>query len=173
MCSLEILLGCNVVGYTGTNWCTVPPFAPKWSTEGEASSWNAADDTDGDGLTDLQELLQFGTNPFSADTDGDGIPDGAEIDAGTDPLVADTDGDGIPDGEEIELDLDPTSEDSNGNGCPDLVELNGYCDFVANPCPGDVDGDGVIGTSDLLGILGSFGTDCNEVDDPVEALQLK
>lgn len=44
-------------------------------------------DSDGDGLTDAEELAR-GTNPYSADTDGDGITDGLEVAQGTDPLDA-------------------------------------------------------------------------------------
>jgi hypothetical protein len=43
-------------------------------------------DTDGDGLTDGQEVLIYHTNPLVADTDGDGIPDGLEVQEGTNPL---------------------------------------------------------------------------------------
>lgn len=43
-------------------------------------------DTDGDGLTDQDEIDIFGTDPFNSDTDGDGVPDGVEISRGTDPL---------------------------------------------------------------------------------------
>ncbi len=43
-------------------------------------------DTDGDGLTDGQEVLIYKTNPLVADTDGDGIPDGLEVQEGTNPL---------------------------------------------------------------------------------------
>ena len=43
-------------------------------------------DTDGDGLTDGQEVLIYHTNPLVADTDGDGVPDGLEVLEGTDPL---------------------------------------------------------------------------------------
>ncbi len=42
-------------------------------------------DSDGDGLTD-QEEIEYGTDPFKADTDGDGIRDDIEINNGTDPL---------------------------------------------------------------------------------------
>jgi hypothetical protein len=42
-------------------------------------------DSDGDGLTDLEEDA-LGTNPHLADTDGDGSNDGAEVAAGTNPL---------------------------------------------------------------------------------------
>jgi hypothetical protein len=42
-------------------------------------------DTDGDGLSDAQEL-QIGTDPCNADTDGDGFADGVEVVSGSDPL---------------------------------------------------------------------------------------
>ncbi len=42
-------------------------------------------DTDGDGLTDYDEVALYGTSPYLPDTDGDGISDGQEIKNGTDP----------------------------------------------------------------------------------------
>jgi hypothetical protein len=42
-------------------------------------------DTDGDGLTDGQEVLIYNTDPNDSDSDNDGFSDGAEIQAGTDP----------------------------------------------------------------------------------------
>ncbi len=45
-------------------------------------------DTDGDGLTDGEEVFTYHTNPTSPDTDGDGVNDGAEVLAGTDPNSA-------------------------------------------------------------------------------------
>lgn len=44
-------------------------------------------DTDGDGLSDLIELRQYGTNPLSQDTDRDGYGDRTEINSGHDPLT--------------------------------------------------------------------------------------
>ena len=44
-------------------------------------------DTDGDGLTDVQEIA-LGTDPTKADTDGGGVNDKVEVDRGTDPLNA-------------------------------------------------------------------------------------
>jgi hypothetical protein len=43
-------------------------------------------DTDGDGISDVDEDWVYGSDPFFADSDGDGSPDGAEISNGTDPL---------------------------------------------------------------------------------------
>ena len=55
-------------------------------------------DTDGDGLTDWDEIFRYDTDPNQSDTDGDGLSDAAEVLAGSNPLDADEDGDGIPDG---------------------------------------------------------------------------
>lgn len=45
-------------------------------------------DTDGDGLSDYDEINVYHTSPYIKDTDSDGIPDGEEIKRGTDPLCA-------------------------------------------------------------------------------------
>ena len=42
-------------------------------------------DTDGDGLSDYDELFVYHTSPYLKDTDSDGIPDGQEVKNGTDP----------------------------------------------------------------------------------------
>lgn len=42
-------------------------------------------DTDGDGLSDYEEVYTYNTSPYLKDTDGDGVPDGSEIKKGTDP----------------------------------------------------------------------------------------
>jgi len=44
-------------------------------------------DSDGDGLSDWEEINIYGTDPYLADTDGDGVSDFLEILYGTDPLV--------------------------------------------------------------------------------------
>ncbi|HJS28414.1 MAG TPA: hypothetical protein VJ768_02250, partial [Anaerolineales bacterium] len=59
---------------------------------------NLAADPDSDGLSNQTEE-GIGTDPLNPDTDGDLLTDGDEIiNRGTDPLVADTDGDGLNDG---------------------------------------------------------------------------
>lgn len=47
-------------------------------------------DTDGDGLTDGDELNKYSTNPFDPDSDRDGATDKWELDNGYDPRVAET-----------------------------------------------------------------------------------
>ncbi|GEM_PF-2226595 len=72
-----------------------------------------SDDTDRDGLT-TQEEKKFGTDPHNPDTDGDGLTDGDEVHVyRTNPLKADTDGDGFKDGEEVRKGYNP-----NGPGKP-------------------------------------------------------
>lgn len=43
-------------------------------------------DTDGDGLSDYDEIYIYGTSPYLVDTDSDGISDYDEVMRGTDPL---------------------------------------------------------------------------------------
>jgi hypothetical protein len=50
-------------------------------------------------VADGDEGTLYGTDPLAADTDGDGISDGNELfEARTDPLTAGTNGDGSEDG---------------------------------------------------------------------------
>lgn len=86
-------------------------------------------DSDGDGLTDSEELELTLTNPDLPDTDGNGIPDGEEDPDGdglsnlvevrvhgTNPRLSDTDGDGFDDPFEISIGFDPTSAQSTPEG---------------------------------------------------------
>lgn len=72
---------------------------------------DAAQDADGDGLTNLEEF-QRGTDPRIADTDADGLSDGNEAARGTNPLLADSDGDGVPDGLEVQSGSNPLDRNS-------------------------------------------------------------
>ncbi len=72
----------------------------------------ASEDPDRDGLTNLQEF-QIGTDPTNRDTDGDGLSDGDEVNTyHTNPLLADTDGDSIPDGVEVQTATNPLDKNS-------------------------------------------------------------
>lgn len=67
----------------------------------EVAAWQR--DSDFDGLRDIEER-RLGTDPFNADTDGDGLTDYEEVHVYlTNPLVVDTDGDGINDYEEVKI----------------------------------------------------------------------
>ena len=82
-------------------------------------------DSDNDGLTDLEEINTYGTLPYNADSDNDGIFDIEEItywdtswntDSDGDGVInildADSDNDGFTDGMEVEQGTDPSDPDS-------------------------------------------------------------
>jgi hypothetical protein len=73
-------------------------------------------DTDGDGLTDLEEINVYGTDPNNPDTDYDGMPDGWEVMYGLDPLADDSafdpDHDGISNIDEYNLGTNPNVADN-------------------------------------------------------------
>ncbi|WP_144798051.1 helix-turn-helix transcriptional regulator [Halorubrum depositum] len=65
-------------------------------------------DLTGDGLTNAEEF-EHGTDITTPDTDGDGLTDWEEVKTyGTNPLVRDTTGDGVNDATLVRLGLDPT-----------------------------------------------------------------
>lgn len=64
-------------------------------------------DTDGDGIKDATEK-KYGTDPGKTDTDGDELSDYDEIEVyKTKPLIQDTDGDTYVDGNEVKNGYDP------------------------------------------------------------------
>lgn len=134
----------------------------------EDASTAAGLDTDGDGLTNADELM-LGTDPNYEDSDGDGVWDGVE-DANqngiyepslgeSNPLGTDNDGDGIPDGYDTDKDglndglelrygLDPTNVDSDSDCIADGIEdanQNGQYDMgvETDARSSDTDGDGL------------------------------
>lgn len=77
------------------------------STADVSTSTSVALDSDHDGLSDADEAL-YGTDPHNPDTDGDGLTDGEEVHLyKTDPRNADTDHDGYKDADEIKKGYNP------------------------------------------------------------------
>ncbi len=116
-------------------------------------------DTDGDGLTDYEELNITLTDPEKADTDengiidseedpdGDGINNRDEIDLGTDPLSSDTDRDNLTDYEELyQYHTDPLSEDTDGDGLTDYDDIK----LGFSPLLKDTDGNGIIDSEERV-----------------------
>ncbi len=116
-------------------------------------------DTDGDGLSDADEVNIYGTDPTSADTDGDGLSDGDEVILfGTDPKSIDTDGDGLGDAAEInEHGTNPNRADSDSDGLSDPDEIGTY---GTNPNLADTDGDGLTDRNEIF----DHGTDPRNAD---------
>jgi hypothetical protein len=84
------------------------------------------EDSDGDGLTDSEELL-LGTDPLDPDSDDDGLSDGEEVELADgescpNPLDFDSDDDSIGDGQEIAQGTDPCNADTDGDGLNDGLD---------------------------------------------------
>ena len=134
------------------------------------------DDTDGDGLSDLEEetghlihvdygsrsmMINATSDPKIVDTDGDGLDDWLEWNLSSDPRASDTDNDGIPDEEEYKLGTNLSDLDTDGDGLADGDEIS----FLSSPLDKDSDDDG-------LNDLGEFnhGTDPNDNDTDDDGL---
>lgn len=133
-------------------------------------------DTDNDGESDYAEL--FGFDPSETDSDGDWLSDADEIGThGTDPNLADTDGDGLSDFVEIhgvaiqvETDsgtvnrsfvTDPILADTDDDGMEDLFEINNLFDpTMQSDGLDDEDGDTLSNAAELV----TYGTDWNNAD---------
>lgn len=125
----------------------------------------ARKDTDGDGLSDREELYAVGSSPTQPDTDGDGLSDGVEVsNHETDPTTNDSDGDGLTDPEELNKhDTDPNSIDTDGDSLNDHEEVN---EHETDPNSKDTDGDGLEDDEEL-----TLGTDPLDDDTDNDGLE--
>lgn len=122
-------------------------------------------DTDGDRLTDYEEVHKHGTDPADTDTDNDrlsdyeevheygssptnprttgSLPDGKEVyEYSMDPAKSDTDGDGLADHAEVmDHDTDPNKPDTDDDNLTDTEEVT---DHETDPTNSDTDGDGLL-----------------------------
>lgn len=90
-----------------TQTATTTPEAPVVTPEQEQPPNTAALDTDGDGLSDGEEVL-LGSDPRSKDSDEDGLTDWEEVKIyGTSPTNPDSDGDTYLDGTEVHNGYNP------------------------------------------------------------------
>lgn len=87
-------------------------------------------DTDGDGLSDLQEVGKLLENPLDSDKDG-------VIDALDTEEEKDQDSDGLSDALEAMLNTNPRKVDTDGDGINDSVEIG---DDTSKPLDSDMDG---------------------------------
>ncbi|MEO8082929.1 MAG: LamG-like jellyroll fold domain-containing protein [Ardenticatenales bacterium] len=155
--------GDDISDYDETIHCPVPAPSDPWTAAERAANGKAAGcpdptkkDTDGDGLTDGEELLRIGTAPNRVDTDGDQISDWNEVKGYalpgnkrgyTDARNPDTDGDGLSDGLEcpsMRDAADPTAPftaawtpvlacvDSGVQDAPDVDNIDNDGDGVPN-----------------------------------------
>ena len=121
-------------------------------------------DTDGDGLNDYVEAYKYHTNPVTADTDGDGLTDTDEIATyKTNPLDADTDGDGLTDKEEVVIGTNPRSIDTDNDNLSDYAEAKIH---ATNPLVPDSDGDGLSDYEEVMTYL----TDPKKADTDSDGL---
>ena len=131
-------------------------------------------DTDGDGLSDGDEVNIHGCNPLLKDTDGDGLNDAFELTIGTSPNNPDSDGDGLPDGWEHDNGFDPLSSsgDDGATGDPDNDGLSNIHELShgGDPQVPDTDGDGLLdGQEAMLGTsVTSSDTDGDGLSDSDE-----
>lgn len=105
---------------------TVIPAAALFHSPAYLTEMQTADDNDADGLANDAETTA-GTNPASSDTDGDGLTDGQEVNEfGSNPLSMDSDDDGMTDWDEVQhAKSNPIVADFDGS-ITDVLVLDGY-----------------------------------------------
>jgi len=122
-------------------------------------------DTDGDGLSDGEEVNTYRTNPLNPDSDGDGLNDGMEVTQyKTSPTNPDTDGDGLTDREEVsKYKTNPNKADSDSDGLNDYAEVTTY---KTDPMTADTDSDSLNDGAEV----NVYKTDPNKADSDGDTL---
>lgn len=102
-------------------------------------------DSDADGITDVDEINKYLTDPYNSDSDFDGISDYDEIFVyKTDANNEDTDFDNLNDGDEINYyGSDPLSVDTDNDNLLDGFEVAYGTNLLLYDTDGDTYGDGV------------------------------
>ena len=138
-------------------------------------------DTDGDNLSDGNEVNVYRSNPNLYDTDGDGLSDGFEANSSpaSDPTLRDTDADGIDDNIEVQYGLNPASAadaaaDADNDGLSNLDEVLNNTRIDRADTDGDTLSDGdevhaIPATNPLSRDTDNDGLNDNEDYDPVVA----
>lgn len=103
----------------------------------DLTAMSEPEDSDDDGLSDVDETGLHNTNPNDPDSDDDELLDGMEVTLGTDPLNADTDSDGLDDGDEFDRGTDYFDADSDDDELDDGLEVS----LGSDPLQADSDSD--------------------------------
>ena len=122
---------------------------------GDGIDTNGSRDSDGDGLSDAEEVL-YGTDPLDPDTDKDTMSDGWEVENGLNPL---------DNGESDDAENDPS--EANSDGAEEQEEDDSWPDPDDGPT-GDPDRDGLINSVEM-----EEGTDPRRADTDGDGLNDK
>ena len=128
-------------------------YNPTKNDTDEDNTLDGDEDLDGDGLTNLEEINTYSTNPLIWDTDGDNLWDGDEVkpweinkdginnqyNYPSNPNNEDSDSDGLTDHEEIipsndtySSRTDPEEADTDDDGLSDYYELRWYWNITGD-----------------------------------------
>ncbi len=129
-------------------------------------------DSDGDGLTDAEEIL-LGTDPMDGDSDDDGVPDGQEIDPGVDTdgdglinaLDPDSDNDGLFDGTELGFDCSHVDTDLTKLNCKPDADMGLT---TTDPLDADTDDGGISDGSEDTNLNGAIDPGEGDPNDPAD-----
>ncbi len=141
-------------------------FRLKYSTATNITS-GANGDFDGDGISNMDEVALYGTDPtvsentVSGDADGDGLPNIVEV-TGT--------GTGIGTGTGTNPSVVNTLPDADNDGLRDATEVFYFGNTTAQTGTGDADGDGLPNIVEVTGTGTGIGTGTGTDPSVVNAL---